>query len=75
LLLVSKEWRKNNKEKLKEDKRKYHIENKETVLLRVNEWTANNKKKVLEYKRKHYKKKKLERINEINLIQTDIFSC
>jgi hypothetical protein len=52
---TDKEWRENNKEKIKEYFKQYHIDNKEKKIKKSKEYYDNNKEKLKEYKKEYQK--------------------
>jgi len=57
------EYRENNKEKIKEHKKKYREKNKEKVKEQKKKWRDNNKEKIKEHKKEYYENNK-EKITE-----------
>lgn len=51
---MTKEWRKKNKEYVKEYEKKYREDNKEVVLKRQQDWREKNRKHISEYNKKKY---------------------
>jgi len=51
----AKEYRKKNKEKVKEYQKEYYLKNREKVLQREKQYQLKNKEKIQEYKKKHQK--------------------
>ena len=60
--LYRKLYRENNKEKIKEDKRKYNEENKDKISRKHKEYRANNRDKMREQHKKRYEKIKKKQI-------------
>ena len=75
-----KQYKKDNRERIKQYFYQYHIENRESIIQRVKQWRKNNperrkehdrryrlknKDKILEKQRQYRLRKKMEKINEV----------
>jgi hypothetical protein len=59
----NKQWKINNKEKIKEYSKEYYEENKEKIKNYSEEWRINNKEKLKEHSKEYYEKNK-DKIND-----------
>ena len=68
---TNKEWRNDNKEKVKDYKTDYHIKNKEKIKKRDAEYNANNKEEISKQKAEYYIKNKEEILEKRKEYQAD----
>ena len=57
---TNKEWRKDNKEEIKEKKKEYHLKNKQKIVEKNKKYRLENKQKIVEKSKEYYIKNKQE---------------